>query len=196
MSTNNSQMPIILASSSPYRKELLQRLHLNFTCISPDIDESRKPDETPNQLALRLAKNKAQIIAKNHPQSIIIGSDQVCAYKDTVLGKPGNHENAASQLQMFSNQSIQLHSAVCVIHTEHVQIASVTGTVFFKQLDHQSIERYLLKEKPYDCAGSCKLEGLGITLIKSIECEDPTALMGMPLMELITMLIKAGITLP
>ena len=187
--------PLILASSSPYRKELLQRLFLDFEVFSPDIDESQLADERPEQTALRLAQLKAKKIAETHPDAIIIGCDQVATLDGIQLGKPGNHENAIKQLRMMRGKQVTFHSALCLYNaqTQHMQAEVVPYIVEFRNLSDTQIDRYLSIEKPYNCAGSAKSEGLGIALISAMHGEDPNALIGLPLIKLITMLTAENI---
>ena len=187
--------PLILASSSPYRKELLQRLFLDFEVSSPDIDESQLADERPEQTALRLAQLKAKKIAETHPDAIIIGCDQVATLDGIQLGKPGNHENAIKQLRMMRGKQVTFHSALCLYNaqTQHMQAEVVPYIVEFRNLSDTQIDRYLSIEKPYNCAGSAKSEGLGIALISAMHGEDPNALIGLPLIKLITMLTAENI---
>lgn len=187
--------PLILASSSPYRKELLQRLFLDFEVFSPDIDESQLADERPEHTALRLAQLKAKKIAETHPDAIIIGCDQVATLDGMQLGKPGNHENAIKQLRMMRGKQVTFHSALCLYNaqTQHMQAEVVPYIVEFRNLSDTQIDRYLSIEKPYNCAGSAKSEGLGIALISAMHGEDPNALIGLPLIKLITMLTAENI---
>jgi septum formation protein len=187
--------PLILASSSPYRKELLQRLFLDFEVFSPDIDESQLTNERPEQTALRLAQLKAKKIAETHPDAIIIGCDQVATLDGIQLGKPGNHENAIKQLRMMRGKQVTFHSALCLYNaqTQHMQAEVVPYIVEFRNLSDTQIDRYLSIEKPYNCAGSAKSEGLGIALISAMHGEDPNALIGLPLIKLITMLTAENI---
>jgi septum formation protein len=187
--------PLILASSSPYRKELLQRLLLDFEVFSPDIDESQLADERPEQTALRLAQLKAKKIAKTHPEAIIIGCDQVATLDGLQLGKPGNYKNATEQLRMMRGKQVTFHSALCLYNakTQHMQAEVVPYVVEFRNVSNEQIDRYLLTEKPYNCAGSAKSEGLGIALISSMHGEDPNALIGLPLIKLISMLTAENI---
>ena len=190
----NSKPGIILASSSIYRRELLQRLHIDFDTCSPDIDESRKPEESPTQLVQRLSKEKAQVVASKNRNSIIIGSDQVAAIGDEILGKPGTVENAIYQLKMLSEKIVIFHTGLTIIDTRNqiVQTDDIQTKVTFRKLDDSLIQRYLEKEPALNCAGTFKSEGLGITLVKSIEQDDPTALIGLPLIRLTEMLDYAG----
>ena len=187
--------PLILASSSPYRKELLQRLFLDFEVFSPDIDESQLTNERPEQTALRLAQLKAKKIAETHPDAIIIGCDQVATLDGIQLGKPGNHENAIKQLRTMRGKQVTFHSALCLYNaqTQHMQAEVVPYIVEFRNLSDTQIDRYLSIEKPYNCAGSAKSEGLGIALISAMHGEDPNALIGLPLIKLITMLTAENI---
>ena len=187
--------PLILASSSPYRKELLQRLFLDFEVFSPDIDESQLADERPEQTALRLAQLKAKKIAETYPEAIIIGCDQVATLDGLQLGKPGNHKNATEQLRMMRGKQVTFHSALCLYNakTQHMQAEVVPYVVEFRNVSNEQIDRYLLTEKPYNCAGSAKSEGLGIALISAMHGEDPNALIGLPLIKLISMLTAENI---
>lgn len=189
---------IILASSSPYRKELLLRLQLPFEVVVPNIDESPYPDEKPEATALRLAEQKAQYIARNLPEAIVIGSDQVATLNGIQIGKPGNHQNALAQLQMMRGRRVIFHTALCVYHncspSPVIQIENIQTEVTFRDLPDDELDAYLRIEQPYDCAGSAKNEGLGIAIIERIESSDPTALTGLPLIALTTMLRKIGVT--
>ena len=188
--------PLILASASIYRQELLKRLGLPFTAASPDINESPLPGELPSATASRLAAEKAQALASRHPSAYIIGSDQVAVLGDTRLGKPGNHATAINQLQVASGKTVFFHTALCVLDTDsgRSQVSVATNEVKFRVLSNEQIERYLLAEKPYDCAGSAKSEGLGIALIEHIRGDDPNALIGLPLIQLVTALQNLGVT--
>jgi septum formation protein len=194
--TNNSKL--ILASSSVYRQALLARVTTEFECISPDIDESYRDNEQAKDLAERLARGKALTIANEHPHATIIGSDQVASCKSRILGKPGNHETAAAQLMDCSGGSVVFHTAVHVCNLEqsfsksHVD----TTTVHFRNLSKAEIDAYLTAEKPWDCAGSFKSEGLGIMLFEAIENQDPTALIGLPMIWVSNCLRQAGIQIP
>ena len=188
--------PLILASASIYRQELLKRLGLHFTAASPDINESPLPGERPSATASRLAAEKAQALAPRHPSAYIIGSDQVAVLGDTRLGKPGDHATAINQLQVASGKTVFFHTALCVLDTDsgRSQVSVATNEVKFRVLSNEQIERYLLAEKPYDCAGSAKSEGLGIALIEHIRGDDPNALIGLPLIQLVTALQNLGVT--
>ena len=184
------KQPLILASSSPYRKELLSRLGLAFEAISPEVDESPLPKESPQDTALRLAQIKARKIAETHPQALVIGCDQVATLDGMQLGKPGNHENATKQLRMMQGRTVIFHSALCLYNAQtlNMQAEVVPYEVAFRKLSDEQIERYLRSEEPYNCAGSAKSEGLGIALISSMNGTDPNALIGLPLIKLISML--------
>ena len=186
---------LILASTSRYRRELLARLHLPFEVHSPEVDEAARPGETPLQLAWRLSRDKAQAVAKRFPQAVVIGSDQVADLNGAALGKPGTHERATKQLKQMSGQQVVFQTAVTVVCQatgfEQTDLASVV--VRFRHLPAQDIEFYLRTEQPYDCAGSAKCETLGIALLESIDSDDPTALVGLPLIRTNRLLRQAGI---
>ncbi len=187
---------IILASSSPFRQELLSRLQLPFRCISPDIDESVKQDEDAGHYVSRLAQEKAQSIAHQHPKAIVIGSDQ-CAYLNgEILGKPGSHENALKQLQNARGNEVVFYTGLSVQSQKSGfnQVDCVEFRVGFRDLRDAQLEHYLRTEKPYHCAGSFKSEAYGITLFSYMSGDDPTALIGLPLISLTSMLEQAGIT--
>jgi MAF protein len=193
----DSDRPLVLASSSPYRKELLDRLGLAYTSTSPDIDETALPGETPDALVERLAEQKARAVGERH-QGLIIGSDQVATIDDEILGKPGNHEHAVQQLTRLSGKCVTFHTGLCLLDSTHheAQVDVVPFTVQFRALSAAQTERYLLAEQPYNCAGSFKSEGLGITLFEKMTGDDPTALIGLPLIRLTTMLRNAGLNVP
>lgn len=186
---------LILASTSRYRRELLMRLRLPFAVESPLVDEQVLPGETAPDTALRLALAKAQAVAERHPQAVVIGSDQVCELGGAPVGKPGDHAAATQQLQRLSGQSVRFHSAVAVVCVERgfAQAQMATVTVQFRQLSALEIENYLRADAPYDCAGSAKCESLGIALVEAIESDDPTALVGLPLVRTAQMLRLAGL---
>lgn len=184
---------LVLASSSPYRRELLQRLRIPFVCDSPDIDETPLQNETPGQLALRLAVEKARTIAARHPNSIIIGADQAASLRDTPLGKPGSAEAAREQLRKLSGQTVVFHSAMAVIHAGRIQSVDVPTTCVFRILSDQAIERYIQIDHPFDTAGSAKAESLGIALMHSMQSDDPTSIIGLPLIALSNMLTQCGL---
>jgi septum formation protein len=181
---------LILASSSPYRQELLARLGLPFDAISPEIDESPLDGELPQETALRLAQLKAKKVAESHPDALVIGCDQVATLDGIQLGKPMTHENAVKQLQYQRGRRVTFHSALCLYNalTKHMQAEVVPYDLEFRNLTDAQIENYLRIEEPYNCAGSAKSEGLGIAVIASMTGSDPNALIGLPLIKLITML--------
>lgn len=187
--------PIILASSSPFRRELLERLQLNFDCISPDVDESRQPGESATDYVTRLAVEKASKVAAHHPQAVVIGSDQCAVLDGNILGKPGNHETAMKQLRDAQGRTVIFRTGVCVKCLENsFQLQTeVPFEVDFRQLEDRQLEHYLLTEEPYQCAGSFKSEAYGITLFKRMRGDDPTALVGLPLITLVSMLEQAGV---
>ncbi len=189
------QLPILLASSSVYRRQLLQKLGIPFECASPEIDESRLPDETAQDLVLRLAAAKANKLAQNYNSHLIIGSDQVATYNTTILGKPHNHTTAIMQLEQFSGREVTFLTSLCLLNSQsgYRQLSIESCTVTFRKLSRHQIENYLIKEQPYDCAGSFKSEGLGIALFESISTDDPNTLIGLPLIRLTDMLIKEGV---
>lgn len=190
--------PLILGSTSRYRRELLQRLGLPFEVAAPNVDETPLPQETPQALALRLALEKAREVASRYPQAIVIGSDQVADLHGEPLGKPLVHSNAVAQLQRMRGQTVIFHTAVAVVcqETGFSQTGIAQINTRFRALSDAEIERYLLAETPYDCAGSAKSEGLGISLLEAIDNDDPTALIGLPLIRTCSMLRAAGIALP
>ena len=195
--TGTSHLPLILASTSRYRRELLTRLGLEFHCVSPQVDESPLARESPSALAERLALAKASAVAHQHPAAVVIGSDQVAELDGEGLGKPHTHERAQAQLSVCSGRAVTFHTAVCVIAPGRPPLAFRDETrVHFRTLDADEIERYLRREQPYDCAGSFKSEGLGATLFESIENRDPTALIGLPLIALARALRSCGYLLP
>ncbi len=189
---------LILASTSRYRREMLSRLGITFDTRSPNVDECEVTHETPRDTALRLAEEKARAIALQFPEAVVIGSDQIAEVKGVRLNKPGVHERAVEQLRQMSGQSVLFHSAMAVVCLAEgaMERAVVPTTVQMRALHEDQIERYLRLEQPYDCAGSAKAEGLGIALIAAIRSEDPTALIGLPLIRLCDMLRKFGYTLP
>lgn len=193
---------LLLASSSIYRRELLTRLQLPFICHSPDIDESPLPNETPRALVERLAVSKARALAQNYPEHIIIGSDQVAVLDQQIIGKPLHAEGAFKQLHAASGRSVTFLTALAVIDTRKTsntlreQVACVPFTVHFRTLSDAQILRYIDKEQPFDCAGSFKSEGLGVSLFQAIEGTDATSLVGLPLIRLCDMLNTCGIAIP
>lgn len=189
---------IVLASSSSYRKTLIARLGLECAVIAPEIDETPLPGEGPVATATRLAQAKVHKVAAAKPGALIIGSDQVAMLDTAILDKPGSHAAATWQLRMMSGRTVVFHTAVCLFDTSRneMQSASVPTTVHMRELSDDIIERYLQRDQPYDCAGSAKIEALGIALVEQVESDDPTALIGLPLITLVTMLKRAGIELP
>ena len=185
---------LVLASTSPYRRELLSRLGLPFSVASPDTDESPRPGEAAETLALRLAEAKAHAVAPAYPQALIIGSDQVAIANGKIYGKPGTHERAVAQLQELSGQSVNFYTALCLYDSRNGsrQICGVPTQVKFRSLSNSEIEHYLAREPAYNCAGSAKSEGLGIALLDSLSGDDPNALVGLPLIALCAMLRQAG----
>ena len=189
---------LILASSSPYRQQLLARLGLPFEVLAPDIDETALPGETPGMTALRLARGKAQAVAAIIPGCLVIGSDQVATMGAQQIGKPGNHANALLQLQQMRGQRVVFHTALCLWDGRQsdpalaVQLADIKTGVTFRDLPDAELDAYLRIEQPYDCAGSAKNEGLGIAILEKIDSSDPTALTGLPLIALVGMLRRAG----
>jgi septum formation protein len=197
MNNPTSPLPIVLASTSPFRRELLSRLALPFETAAPDIDESRRPHEPPLDMVRRLSEAKARAGAPAC-QALVIGSDQVATVGDDVLGKPGTHERAAAQLRHLSGRSVTFLTGLCLLNTatDEVQVEVIPFRVHFRTLSEEQIERYLRHDEPYNCAGSFKSEGLGITLFERMEGDDPTALVGLPLIRLTDMLTRAGVSLP
>ncbi len=193
---NKHNPPLILASSSPYRKQLLARFGLAFTTFSPKIDEQIHENETPSDLVMRLAREKAKAIFNLNPESVVIGSDQVAVCGKKILNKPGEHQLAALQLAALSGNRADFLTGLCVIDDKKIQEDYVIYSVNFRKLNKETIENYLNLEKPYDCAGSFKSEGLGITLLSSMYGQDPTALIGLPLIRLSEMLRNCGYNLP
>ena len=193
----SSGRPLILGSTSRYRKELLTRLRIPFETAAPDVDETPHSNESPKDLALRLALAKARAVALKHPDAVVIGSDQVADLDGIPLGKPGNHTNAILQLQRMRGKTVIFQTALSVVCIatgyERTDLAEVK--VKFRNLSDAEIESYLRAEEPYDCAGSAKSEGLGIVLLDAIENDDPTALIGLPLIRTCQMLREAGVKL-
>ncbi|GAB3625251.1 maf protein [Pandoraea terrae] len=189
---------LILASGSRYRRELLERLRLPFTVYAPHVDETPLNGETPHDTSLRLSRSKAEAVAAKHPGAIVIGSDQVATLDGRQIGKPGDHDTAMEQLRMMRGRVVEFHSALCVLdaRTGVAQTDDVVTIVKFRHLPDDVLDAYLRAEEPYDCAGSAKSEGLGIMVLEKIESDDPTALIGLPLIALTTMLLNAGVSLP
>ncbi|QEY58252.1 septum formation inhibitor Maf [Pseudomonas sp. C27(2019)] len=190
--------PIVLASSSSYRRELLTRLQLPFTCHSPEIDESPLSNETAHALVQRLALSKARALAEHYPQHIIIGSDQVAVLDGRIIGKPGHAEGATQQLSAASGRSVSFLTGLAVIdtRTDIEQVDLVPFTVHFRTLSATQIQRYIAREQPFDCAGSFKSEGLGVSLFRGTEGTDASSLVGLPLIRLCDMLNACGIAVP
>lgn len=184
----------MLASTSPYRRELLSRLQIPFTVIAPEVDETPLPEETPEATALRLSQLKARAAQSSYPKALIIGSDQVATVDGLQIGKPGSHEKAVAQLHMMSGKSVVFHSALSLYNSAsgNMHTTSVPTTVQFRKLSTAQIEAYLRKDQPYNCAGSARIESLGIAVIEKLTGEDPNALIGLPLIALIHMLDTEG----
>ncbi len=191
---------LILGSSSTYRQELLTRLQLPFEVSVPAIDETPRTGETPEATALRLAQEKAMAVAARHPESLIIGCDQVATLNGQQIGKPGSHDKALRQLQFMRGQRVAFHTALCLFDGRssrpgpEIQVEDVQTFVTFRDLPDEELDAYLRLEQPYDCAGSAKNEALGITILEKIESSDPTALTGLPLIALTGMLRRAGVS--
>jgi septum formation protein len=198
MNTVTTPAGLVLGSSSAYRRELLSRLGLPFDVCSPDVDETPLAGEAPLALAQRLALAKARAVAQQYPKHVVIGSDQVADLHGTPLGKPGTHPRAVEQLQRMRGQTVQFHTALAVMHNAAGLCLQDTATVHvvFRHYSDEEIERYLQREQPYDCAGSAKSEGLGIAMLDRIDSDDPTALIGLPLIRTARMLRQAGLVLP
>jgi septum formation protein len=186
---------IVLASSSIYRRALLEKLGLAFTSASPSIDEAAKPGETPHALVARLATEKAQALAGQYSNSWIIGSDQVAHLDGAILGKPGSHENSFKQLRACSGRRVEFLTGLCLLESESGELQTIVEpfAVVFRELSDAQINRYLERAQPFDCAGSFKAEGLGIALFEKLEGGDPNTLIGLPLIQLVTLLQQAGI---
>jgi septum formation protein len=188
-------MEIILASTSPFRKELLERLGLGFQTAAPEVDETALPGEAPEHLVARLAEAKAKAVQKIFPNGLIIGSDQVAVLDNRIITKPSGHNNAVEQLINASGRKVTFLTGLCLFNarTNRVQVQVVPFSVIFRDLQREQIETYLHREQPYNCAGSFKSEGLGIALFKRMEGDDPTALIGLPLITLVDMLANEGV---
>jgi len=194
----NAAFRLILGSSSPYRSELLHRLRIPFEAISPDIDETPQPGESPEATAMRLCERKAMAIATQASGCLVIGCDQVATLDGIQIGKPGTHENALAQLQLMRGREVVFHTALCLLDGRPaartpIQIENVQTFVTFRDLPDAELDAYLRIEQPYDCAGSARNEGLGIALLESVRGTDPTALTGLPLIALTSMLRRAGV---
>ncbi len=188
-------MKLVLASTSRYRRELLSRLHIPFEVAGPDVDETPLTGESPSETALRLSVLKAQAVARQYPDALIIGSDQVLMLEEEQLGKPGNFANAFAQLKKMQGKAMVFHTALTLLNsrTGHTQTRDVPTVVHIRKLTDAQIEAYLKKEEPYDCAGSARSESLGIALIERMDSTDPTSLVGLPLMALTEMLMNEGV---
>jgi len=189
-------MKLILASSSPFRRELLARLLIPFDVVVPDVDETPHPDESPQVLVERLAISKAQVVAARCPGALVIGSDQVAVHDGEIVGKPHTHERAVAQLQAASGKIVMLYTGLALVNADSGRIQSevVPYRVVFRLLSDAQIESYLRKEQPYHCAGSVKSEGLGVALLERFDGEDPATLIGLPLIRLVRMLENEGLT--
>jgi septum formation protein len=189
---------LVLASSSPYRRSLLERLRLAFSVAVPDVDEGPLAHEAPQATALRLAGCKARAVAGAHPGALIIGSDQVAVLDRAPVGKPGSREAAIAQLRAMRGRTVVFHTALCLFDAASgaSEVEDVPTTVRFRDLTDEQIERYVQAEPAFDCAGSAKIESLGIALVESVESADPTALIGLPLVALVSMLRRAGVQVP
>ena len=193
---SNPAKKLILASTSVYRRELLDRLRIPFDVVSPQVDEVPLPGESTLNLALRLAKAKAAAVAKDHPEAWVIGSDQVADLCGAAIGKSGNFERAMAQLQLMRGATVTFQTALCLMHGDVEVSVNIPTEVTFRKLSDEVLEAYLHAEEPYDCAGSAKSEGLGISLLESIKSDDPTALIGLPLIALSGLLREAGFLIP
>lgn len=189
---------LVLASTSPFRQEILGKLNLPFEVAAPNVDEKRLDNETPQQLVTRLSESKARAVADHYPDALIIGSDQVAVLDNDILGKPLNHENAFQQLKMASGNKVTFYTGLCLLNsaTQNTQTRCIPFQVYFRELTDEQIEHYLQNDKPYNCAGSFKSEGLGISLFEKLEGDDPNTLTGLPLIELIRLLGNEGISVP
>lgn len=190
-----TQPPIILASTSPYRRALLERLGLSFGISAPRVDESRLDGEPPDALVTRLALSKAQAVAGLYPQALIIGSDQVAVIEGDILGKPGGHEQAVAQLSRVSGKTVVFYTGLCLLNaaTGRTRTRCEPYEVRFRRLTQGQITGYVERERPFDCAGSFKSEGLGIALFERLSGDDPNALVGLPLIRLVDMLLSEGV---
>lgn len=186
---------LLLASTSPYRRELLARLGLPFETTNPQTDETPLPGEAPEATALRLSEAKARAVASAYPDTLIIGSDQVAVMGGRVFGKPGTHDRAVEQLRLLRGRTVNFFTGLCLLNTAtgQAQVRGVPTLVTFRDLSDEEIEHYLRREQPYNCAGAAKSEGLGITLLKSMQGDDPNALIGLPLIALCDMLRAEGV---
>jgi septum formation protein len=189
-------MHLILASSSPYRRQLLERLGIPFASISPNVDETPLQGESPKALTIRLAHEKARAVSSQHSDAWIIGSDQSADLHGQIIGKPGDHDRAFAQLKEMQGQTVVFHTALCLLGPNFCKTIEVPTKVQFRSLPDEVLDNYLRIEKPYDCAGSAKSEGMGIILLEKVESDDPSALIGLPLIALCTLLREAGFSIP
>ncbi|TCK18357.1 septum formation protein [Thiogranum longum] len=189
---------LVLASTSPFRRALLEKLQVSFETLSPDVDETRQEGESPQKLVVRLSEAKARAGAQTYPDALIIGSDQVAVCGDEVLGKPGNHDKACQQLEQLSGQRVEFLTGICLFDSGSGKARTniIPFAVTFRELSATQIERYLRTEQPYNCAGSFKSEALGISLFEAMHGDDPNALIGLPLIQLVTWLNEAGVNVP
>lgn len=188
--------PIVLASTSAYRRQLLARLHLPFDVVAPEVDETALAGESPRQTAQRLAQAKAQAVANRRPEAIVIGSDQVAELHGRPINKPGEHAAALAQLEQMQGQTVDFHTGLAVFDAGRVQSDCVSTRVRFRQLSREQLDRYLTIDRAYDCAGAAKIESLGIALVEAVHSDDPTALIGLPLIRLTSMLRDCGVLVP
>ncbi len=191
-------LPLVLASTSPFRKSVLNRLNIPFETFAPEIDETSQPSESPTVLVTRLAESKARSAQSTYPQALVIGSDQIALLDDnTILGKPGTHEQAIKQLSLANGKQVDFLTGLCLLNTKtnQIQIDVVRFSVIFRKLTVQQIENYLHQDKPYNCSGSFKSEGLGIVLLERMLGSDPTAIIGLPLIRLVRMLEAEGVVI-
>jgi septum formation protein len=193
--TTENHPPLVLASTSVYRQALLARLGLPFETVAPGVDESARPGETPAMTACRLAEAKARAVAARYRQALVLGSDQVANIDGVAIGKPGNHAQAVAQLARVSGRSVVFHTAVALVNaaTGHCDARLVDVTTKFRTLTADAIEQYLRREQPYDCAASVKAEALGIAVVEAIHSDDPTALIGLPLIAVVDLLRAEGV---
>jgi len=193
MSTPRTSRSLILASTSPYRRELLERLRLPFSVVPPGVDETPLPGEAPAALALRLAQAKARAVSAHHPGALAIGSDQVATLGDDLIGKPGDYDRALAQLRAMRGRTVTFHTAVAVDDGDRVESATAVTRCTLRNLSDGALSAYLEAEQPFDTAGSAKAESLGIALMERIESDDPTALIGLPLIALTRLLARFGL---
>jgi len=189
---------LVLASTSPFRQQILRKLNIDFDIADPQVSENRFDNETPQQLVSRLSEAKARAVAVRYPDALIIGSDQVAVLDNNILGKPLHHENARHQLSLASGKKITFYTGLCLFNsaTANSQVSCVLFNVYFRTLNENQIEHYLQTDKPYNCAGSFKSEGFGISLFEKLEGDDPNTLIGLPLIELIRLLANEGVYIP